>query len=131
MRHFPEDIKMKFDPKKILVVDDDLIRGLISKMLSRFGYDVLSVDSGDKGWALFLKNQFDLVITDFEMPGMDGFDLADHIKKKSPYTAVIIMTGQAKASTLARLSTSSVDQALFKPFGMQEMETTIRTMLHS
>jgi DNA-binding response OmpR family regulator len=123
---------MGFDRKKILVVDDDdLIRGLISKMLSRFGYDVLSVDSGDKGWDLFLKNQFDLVITDFEMPGMNGFDLADHIKKKSPYTAVILMTGQAKAATLARLTKSSVDQALFKPFGMQEMETTIQTMLNS
>ena len=123
---------MRFDRKRILVVDDDdMIRGLISKMLSRLGYDVFSVNSGEKGWDFFLKNQFDLVITDFEMPGMDGFDLADHIKNKSPYTAVIIMTGQAKAATLARLSESSVDQALFKPFGMQEMETKVRTMLHS
>ena len=94
------------------------------------GYDVLSTDSGEKGLDLFLKNRIDLVITDFEMPGMDGISLAFHIKEISPGTAVILMTGQAKANVLAKLNNSSVDHALFKPFGFGEIEKTIQKLLN-
>ena len=122
---------MEADPIKILVVDDDQgIRCVVSKMLSRLGYDVISTDSGENGLELFLKNRFDLVITDLEMPGMDGIELAIRIKEKSPVTLVILMTGHEKNSTLAKLSGSSVDQALFKPFGLQEIEEKIQSVLN-
>jgi len=82
---------------KILVVDDDSFRNVVSKMLCWLGYAVLSADSGEKGLALFLKNKFDLVMTDFNMSGMDGIHLADYVKKKSPSTQVVLMTGVDKA----------------------------------
>ena len=59
---------MNTGSEKIFVVDDDdTIRDVVSKMLCRLGYAVLSADSGEKGLALFLKNEFDLVMTDFNM----------------------------------------------------------------
>ena len=121
---------MEADPIKILVVDDDQgIRCVVSKMLSRLGYDVISTDSGENGLELFLKNRFDLVITDLEMSGMDGIDLAGHIKEKSPVTLVILMTGQDKAFTMAKIKDSSVDQALFKPFFLAEIQEKIQGTL--
>jgi CheY-like chemotaxis protein len=126
-----EDLKMEADHGKVLVVDDDQnIRCVVSQMLSCLGYDVVSTDSGENGLALFLKHQFDLVITDFEMPGMDGIDLAAHIKEKSPFTFVILMTGQDKAFTLAKIKDSLVDQALFKPFFLTEIQEKIQSVLH-
>ena len=69
----------------ILVVDDnDVFRMVVSKMLSRLGYEVSSADSGENGLNLFLKNKFDVVLSDYEMPGMDGVAFACSIKKTSP-----------------------------------------------
>ena len=122
---------MKVKLRRILVVDDnEIVRCVVAKMISRLGYEVLTTDSGEKGLNLLLKNQFDLVITDFEMPSMDGIELSIRIKEKSPFTLVILMTGHEKYATLAKLSGSSVDQALFKPFGLQEIAHKIQSVLN-
>jgi len=69
----------------ILVVDDNnVFRIVVSKMLSRLGYEVLSADSGENGLRIFFKNKFDIVLSDYEMTGMDGVALACSVKKCSP-----------------------------------------------
>lgn len=122
---------MEADYRNILVVDDDKnIRCVVTQMLSRLGYDVISTDSGENGLELFLKNKFDLVITDLEMSGMGGIDLAGHIREKSPFTMVLFMTGQDKEVTLAKMEDSSIDQALFKPFYLTEIQEKIQSVLN-
>ena len=117
--------------EKILVVDDDdTIRDGVSQMLCRLGYAVLSAESGEKGLALFLKNKFDLVITDFNMSGMDGIHLAYQVKEKSPATLVVLMTGDNKEVILAKIKDTAVARALFKPFTLVEMDKTIQGLLH-
>ena len=121
---------MKTDLKRILVIDDDkLFRSIVTQMVSRLGYDVLATDCGETGLELFQKNGFDLVITDFQMPGMNGINLAGLIKKNSPRTMVILMTGQDKESILPMVEDCSVDQALFKPFSMEEIQHKIQSVL--
>ena len=122
---------MNTSRQKILVVDDnDTIRGVVSQMLCRLGFAVLSADSGEKGLALFLKNKFDLVMTDFNMPGMDGINLASCIKKKSPSTQVVLMTGADKEVILSKIKNTAVAKALFKPFTLAEVDVTVQGLLH-
>ena len=111
---------------KILVVDDnDFIRIDVSKMLSRIGYEVSSADSGETGLIVFLKNQFDIVLSDYEMPGMDGVAFACSVKKTSPRTRVVIMTGAGKETVFSRKSTA-VDEVISKPFTLAEIDETIQ-----
>jgi CheY-like chemotaxis protein len=117
-------------PKILVVDDDDTIRDIVSKMLCRLGYAVLSADSGEKGLALFLKNKFDLVITDFSMSGMDGIQLAYCIKEESPFTQVVLMTGHEKELILSKIRDTAVDQALFKPVTLAQMDATVQVLLH-
>ncbi len=122
---------MNTGSEKILVVDDDdTIRDVVSKMLCRLGFDVSSADSAESGLALFLKNKFDLVITDFSMSGMDGINLAYSIKEKSSSTQVILMTGHKKEVILSRIKDTAVDKTLFKPFTLMEMDVTVQGLLH-
>jgi two-component system cell cycle sensor histidine kinase/response regulator CckA len=115
--------------EKILVVDDNnFLRSVVSKMLSMLGYDVLSADSGENGLSLFLKNQFDIVLSDYEMPGMDGVAFACGVKKSSPRTPVVIMTGAGKETVLARKSTA-VDEVISKPFTLFGIDETIQNLL--
>ena len=63
--------------ERILVVDDNnVLLIVISKMLSRLGYDVSSAASGENGLRIILKSRFDIVLSDYEMPGMDGVAFA-------------------------------------------------------
>ncbi len=126
-----ENLKMDDGIEKILVIDDDnSTRGIVSKMLCRLGYEVSSVDNGENGLDLFLNNKFDLVITDLNMPGMNGIDLTYCIKEKSPYTLIVLMTGDEKEVTLSRIKGTGVDQVIFKPFTLAEIDETIQRLLN-
>jgi len=114
--------------KNILVVDDNkFLRIAVSKMLSRLGYEVLSADSGENGLSIFLKNKFDVVLSDYEMPGMDGVAFACSIKKNSPRTRVVIMTGAGRETVLAR-KTTAVDEVISKPFTLAQIDETIQNL---
>ncbi len=114
--------------EKILVVDDNsFLRTLISKMLSRLGYEVSSADSGENGMRVFLRNPFDMVFSDYEMPGMDGVAFACSIKKFSPRTPVVIMTGAGREAVLSRES-NAVDEVISKPFSLSEIDETIHNL---
>jgi len=114
--------------ERILVVDDNkVLLIVISKMLSRLGYEVSSADSGENGWSLFLKNRFDIVLSDYEMPGMDGVAFACSIKKSSPRTRVVIMTGAGKEAVFSRKSTA-VDEVISKPFTLAQIDKTIQNL---
>ena len=114
--------------EKILVVDDNkFLRIVVSKMLSRLGYEVSSADSGENGLRIFLKNQFDIVLSDYEMPGMDGVAFACSVKKSSPRTRVVIMTGAGKETVFSRKSTA-VDEVISKPFTLAEIDEAIQNL---
>ena len=114
---------------RILVVDDnDAIRIVVSEMLCRIGYEVSAADSGENGLNLFLKYNFDIVLSDYEMPGMNGVAMACRIKRNSPGVPVIIMTGSGQASMITR-KINAVDEVIAKPFCLDELDATIRNLL--
>ena len=116
--------------KKILVVDDDASsRARVSKMLSYLGYCVFSTENGSTGLNFFLKNKFDLVITDLKMPALDGVDLAGGIKEKSPYTQVVLIATTEKEVIQYRIREYPVHRVLFKPFTIWEMEEAVQAVL--
>lgn len=114
--------------KSILVVDDnDAIRIVVSQMLAYLGYEVSSANCGETGLSIFIKNTFDMVFSDYEMPGMDGIAFACGVKKSSPHTPVIIMTGAGRDTVLSRNSTS-VDEVITKPFTLAQIDRTLQNL---
>jgi len=115
---------------RIMVVDDDEgIRYILSTALSGMGYDVVTASSGIEALNLSLKSSFALVLTDLEMPGMDGWNLASRIKNRFPGIPVILMTGYAKKDVMERMKGSSVDYVIFKPFRLEDILKTAQKML--
>jgi DNA-binding NtrC family response regulator len=116
--------------RRIMVVDDDEgIRHILSIALSRMGYEVLSAGSGTEAFNLFLKSSFALVLTDLEMPGMDGLNLASRIKDRFPTIPVILMTGHSKEDVMKRVKKGPVDYVIFKPFRLEDILKTAQKML--
>ena len=116
--------------RRIMVVDDDEgMRHILSIALSRMGYEVLSAGNGIEAFNLFLKNSFALVLTDLEMPGMDGLNLASRIKDRFPTIPVILMTGHSKEDVMKRVKKGPVDYVIFKPFRLEDILKTAQKML--
>jgi two-component system capsular synthesis sensor histidine kinase RcsC len=116
--------------KQILIVDDDeKLRNLLSSMITMMGFEAASAKSGDEALDHFKKNPIDLVITDLNMPGMDGWSFARHIKGLSPDTPVVLSTAEVRKCILEKAEESSVDLVLFKPFGFGEFQKMVQKML--
>jgi len=117
---------------KILVIDDEKnIRDCLSMVLSFMGFEVAAASSGNEGLNLFLKSSFDLVLTDLQMPDMDGWALAFNIKEESPDTPVVLMTGEERGGVLERLKGSCVDSVVFKPLLLEDIQKTVQNALHT
>ncbi len=97
--YFVKEKKDAKKRKKILVVDDSVTsRVLISDILSSVGYDVTSASDGKEAWTELQQKDFDLVVTDVEMPRMNGFELTKKIRQSSdfPDLPVVLVTGLSK-----------------------------------
>jgi CheY-like chemotaxis protein len=111
-----------------LVVDDDAtICDSIAKILESFGYTVLKARDAIVAMSLLAAKHYDLVITDLEMPLMDGYRLSAWIKQESPRTIAVVMTGSCQAEVNRFMATGLVDRWLFKPFMPKELREVLHT----
>jgi DNA-binding response OmpR family regulator len=118
--------------RQLLVVDDDTdIQKLLSRTFALMGYDVNLAGNGREAMNLFLANSYDLVITDFQMPLMDGSQLSHLVKERSPSTPVVMITGGFDDARLEKLKGRNIDAVLLKPFKLKEIQETVRSLLSS
>jgi CheY-like chemotaxis protein len=110
----------------VLVVDDNPnLREAISRVVALLGFEVAQASNGTEALALFAERGFDLILTDFQMPGMDGLRLASRIKDESPTTPVVLITGSMRGWVEKRMGERPVDRIVYKPFGMDELVETV------
>jgi len=85
---------------KILVVDDeDLARGFLFALLTQDGYKVFEAEDAEKALKIMAQDSIDLVISDINMPGLDGIELLKRIKTNWEDTEVVLMTGYHDVAT--------------------------------
>ena len=116
---------------KVLVVDDEPeIRKLVTAMLARNGYRVLSADSGENALRLFKSNpDTDLLLTDVVSPGMSGPMIADQISALKPDIKVLFMSGYDGTQVVQRYVVERGYSLLTKPFSMEQLESKVRAVL--
>jgi CheY-like chemotaxis protein len=116
--------------RRILVVEDNKnIQNALSLMLSSMGFEVALADDGFEAIAAFLDGSFDLVLTDLQMPMMDGSSLAHFIKDISPSTPIILLTGADMETVWKKVKNESIDSVIHKPFKMTDFEKTVQGAL--
>ena len=107
---------------KILVVDDEeIIRDSLSYVLEKEGYEVQRAENGKVAYDKMLENNFDLVITDIEMPVMKGTELLEKIKTLSAQTSVIIITAFGSLDTAITALRNGASDYILKPVEFDEL----------
>lgn len=110
----------------ILVVDDEpLIRKLMQETLTRLGYTVFLANQGSAALEIAAKETIDLVITDLQMPGMDGVTLLKKLKKLDPGLMVVIITAYASIENVITALRYGAFDYLLKPVSPENLEAVI------
>ena len=113
--------------RRILVVDDEtLVCDTIRRVLSFDHHEVKTATGSQDALAAYEPGKFDLVITDYEMPGMKGDKLAAAIKALAPRQPIIMLTAHTESLHQAGDAPSSVDLVMGKPFRLQELRDAVR-----
>ncbi len=118
--------------KKMLIVDDEetLTYSLYqSFIISQQDYEVVTAASGEEATEKLSETEFDLVITDIKMPGMDGLELLSLIKSKYPATEVIVMTAYGSLEKKEEALRKGARFYIEKPFEIKEMKQLVMEIL--
>src|SRR6476620_1558484 len=116
---------MTSEAGKILVVDDDAdMRGLLFDVLESEGYRVGTAESGEKALQALAEEQYDLVLTDLRMKGMQGTALLSEIKHRYPDTGVILMTAFGTVETAIEAMKGGAMDYLIKPVKTEDVLRT-------
>ena len=118
---------------RLLIIDDEEhVLANLCYFLRDKKYDVTTASDGLEGLKLFENDQqgFDLIITDIVMPKISGMGLISIIKKKSPDTPVIAITGWGEYPE-AFAAESQADKVLSKPFELSELDKAINELISS
>jgi len=115
---------------QILVVDDEpTVSRAIKLLLEHDGHEVQLVDSGEAALTQLAQRKFDLIITDFSMPGMQGDQLVTRIRQLLPNQPIIMATAFAEEYKVFARPDGGVDALLFKPFSFRELRETMDRVL--
>ena len=116
----------------VLVVEDDAdVRSLVVFALERLGLRVRAEDDGATGLAAALAGEFDLIVLDWMMPGLDGLEVCRRLRA-TPRTARIpvpMLTAVARPDDADGALTAGADAYISKPFTREELGDTIRALL--
>ncbi|MEM6528548.1 MAG: response regulator transcription factor, partial [Chloroflexota bacterium] len=114
------------DAAHVLVVDDEgAIRYSVSKTLQRVGYRVSEAASGEEALEQIAEQEFDVILTDIRMPGIDGVELLRRIKDLVPDASVILMTGYASLGTAIEALRLGAHDYLIKPSSSQDIKHSV------
>ncbi len=117
---------------QVLIVDDShSIRELLTSLLRKAGFDVTSADDGKAGLKTAKKSAFDLIITDVNMPEMDGIELLKNLRKLPEYSfkPILILTTEFSQEMKQKGRDAGATGWLVKPFDPEKLIDVISRIL--
>jgi len=115
---------------RILIIEDDKeMRSLLKDFLEEEGYEADSANNGSEALGKLAHQPFDLIITDYRMPGLTGLDILSAVKKFQPEMPVIVITAFGGEQVYRRSIARGADGYLEKPIHFHKLRTLIHEMV--
>ncbi|TET69515.1 MAG: response regulator [Candidatus Aminicenantes bacterium] len=116
------------EKKRILIADDEeIVRILLAEALRSYDYEIDLVENGVEAMSHIDKKSYDLIITDYMMPKMDGLELTRRIRSKYPSTPILVVTGTGSVDDLLK---SGAMACIMKPFNILELQNMVKIILY-
>ncbi len=116
--------------KRVLVVDDmTSIRQIISALLKSLGHESIEASSGAMALSLVQASKFDLVLSDWNMPGMTGSEVVAAIRQIDQAIPIVMVTAEANRNRIMEMQALGVNGYLLKPFSQQALIAVVKKTL--
>jgi DNA-binding NtrC family response regulator len=126
------DIFNKIKNMKILLVDDDeWIRDSLSLFFEAEGCNLLAFETAEEGMEAVKQKAYDIVISDYKLPGMDGLEFLRRVKEKQPKTFEVLITAYANCEILKEAKEIGVEDNIPKPFTSEDVETSLARIIEN
>ena len=116
-------------PRILLADDEQPIRRAIAAMLTNLGYEVEVAESGTEAWERFQRSDFDLVLTDIRMGGMDGLELVGRVRTIKPEVPTILVTAFGTVDQAVEAMRRGADDFVTKPISPEELRERVAKAL--
>ncbi len=121
------------EKKRILCIEDEPeTTNLVQLILNREGYEVLGADGGEEGLRMVKEEKPDLILLDLMMPGMDGWQVYQHLKDDEETENIPVIVVTAKVQSIDKvlgLQVAKVDDYITKPFRPEELSERVKYVL--
>ncbi len=119
-------------PKRVLVLDnDEIVAKATATLLSQLGYESQSEANPAKSIRRILDKQFDYLLTDYLMPGLNGLEVTHILRTMGSMIPVILCTGEASPFDSEDLQLLGILGVIKKPFSINEFNLTFTRILHA
>jgi len=113
-----------------LIVEDELdLANALARGLRQQGYAVDIAADGEQGWELAEVNDYDLLILDLNLPGMDGLEVCRRLRSSRPRLLILMLTARGRLADRVRGLDLGADDYLVKPFHFEELAARVRALL--
>ncbi len=112
-------------PHILIVDDEEVVRQSCQRILAEKGYSLSEAESGEDALQMLKVQEYDLVLADLKMPGMDGIQLLQAVKESCPDIEVIIITGYATVETAVKAMKLGAYDYIEKPFRPEELTAVV------
>ena len=114
--------------KTLLIDDDELIRDSLSMAFSTKGCFLMAVESAEEGLSAMQENQFDIIISDFSLPGMNGIDFFKQAAINQTNTANVLISGNISPEKLSEKNEAKVHDLVEKPFSITTLARSLASL---
>ena len=124
------DLFKELRQKKILLIDDDeWVRDSLKLFLESEGCHLKALETAEEGLEALRDEKYDIIITDYWLPGMDGLDFLNRIQKSSSEALKILITAYGSHSVIERAKALGVHSLISKPFSSDSLEHVLKQLL--
>lgn len=119
----------KSAPSILIVEDEQLVRWSLSHALTKAGFNITTVSTGEIAMEKLKSCHYDLVITDVNLPQLNGFEVAKQVKKYSPHVPVILTSAIGEEESRMKVNMDMIDSFIEKPFDLNDVTKTVTQLL--
>ena len=124
------DLFRKLKEKKILLIDDDeWIRDSLSLFFQNEGCHLLALESAEEGLELLKKQSYEIIITDYRLPGMDGLEFFKKIQQSHPHVVKILVTAYGNKDVVSEAMGLGIQDIINKPFTTRVIEECLSRLI--
>jgi len=112
----------------LVVEDEEPVRNLVTKLLRSEGHRVIAKPDGASALTAFAEEPFDVVFTDLGMPGLSGWEVAQHIRRQNSHVPIILVTGWGTEVKEEKVRETGITRVITKPFRLEDMQDCLTSV---